>query len=496
VQGACSGGNRNAGTSVEPGSGSSVMAYAGICQQDDLQPHTDPYFSQRTLDEVHRYTGPRSSAMDPVEVQDVSFTGLANGDSFTLGYPGAGQSYAITPGSTGDTAYTASNLAAKIQSLTGQRVTVAGWGYDPYAQTYQAAGTFPAPLTAPSAAGFQVMFARNANPYVRNANRQDMQSLEVTPADPSVTAHVGETAKGGAPDNEGFEQNPTGNTAPVVHAPAARTIPARTPFTLTGTGSDADGESLAYLWEQNDDARGHAGTALISGKKVYGPLFRVFGTVANVSDRATLEYHSPGEHHADASGATRTFPDMGQILANNTDAKTGHCPVVPIDGSTPVKRRALNCYSEFLPTAAYLGTPGRGKHQMHFRLTARDRHPGGGGVGWSGVTLTVDPKAGPFLVTSHPHGGGVAGGSSETVRWAVNGTRPLARRVQILLSTDGGHTWGTVLSRSTPNDGAARVHYPRGRVQHARIMVRARGNYFFDVNDHDFRIKSRPGSRG
>jgi hypothetical protein len=42
---------------------------------------------------------------------------------------------------------------------------------------------------------------------------------------------------------------------------------------------------------------------------------------------------------------------MAQILANNTNAVTGACPAA----ATPPTLADIDCYSEFLPTAAYTG---------------------------------------------------------------------------------------------------------------------------------------------
>jgi hypothetical protein len=181
---------------------------------------------------------------------------------------------------------------------------------------------------------------------------------------------------------------------------------------------------------------------------------------------------------------------MAQIMIDNTNAATGACPTA---GPNPVAIPIIDCFSEFLPTADWVGV--LGNRQMTFRLTARDAHVGGGGVGHAETKLTVANMAGPFRVTSQSIPQSIYATAPARITWDVAGTdqTPVnVASVKISLSTDGGATWPYVLAASTANDGSADVIMHNVVAPKARVKVEALGNVFFDVNHTDFALTAPP----
>jgi hypothetical protein len=235
-------------------------------------------------------------------------------------------------------------------------------------------------------------------------------------------------------------QSATNNNAPSVTGSATFTVPAKTPFVLTGSGIDPDGDSLTFSWEEFDP--GVTGGTWNSGN---APYFRPYSPVTSRS---------------------RSFPSLPNVLSGIMTGILGE--VMP-------------------PTA----------QTLNFRLTARDNKMGGGGVCYAASQVVV-ANAGPFNIT-YPNVAGItwASGSTQTITWNVNNTNvaPVScDSVKISISYNTGNVF-TTLVVSTLNNGSATITVPTlsATVNTCRVKVEARGNIFYDVNDKNFTISAGVG---
>ncbi|MFK7982937.1 MAG: reprolysin-like metallopeptidase [Saprospiraceae bacterium] len=294
--GSCSGGNRNGSTAYEPGSGSTIQAYAGICGNDNLQNNSDPYFHLVSLNEMRAHVTQESGA-----------------NCGTLG-------------------------------------------------------------------------SQNNTTPVANANAENI--------------------------NE-------------------KSIPANTPFELTGSATDANGDNLTYNWEQwNLGAQSD-----IDSPASGAPLFRSFEPTTN---------------------PTRIFPKLENVLSNVLVSK-----------------------GEIIPS---------GNRTLNFQFIARDDNTAGG-FGADMIELTVVGGTGPFKINS-PNTATTLSGTT-TVTWDVAGTNnsPInCSQVDIFLSVDGGQTFPQQVANDINNNGSASITLPNINSTTARLKIKCADNVFLDINDANFTI--------
>ena len=237
---------------------------------------------------------------------------------------------------------------------------------------------------------------------------------------------------------------PTENVEPEISFPYTNgfTIPISTPFELTASATDANGDNLTYTWDEYDT----------------GPIANI--GAQNVGTSPLFRSYIP------STNPTRTFPKIETILSNSSDN------------------------AEVLPTYS---------RDLKFRFMVRDNFAGSGGIVHQEVRFKASDKAGPFLV-EFPNLGSdfLEVGQYAEIKWDVANTNksPVnCQKVNLLLSLDGGFTYPITLLADTPNDGSEFIVIPNNTTGTARIKIAAADNIFFDISNENFVIAppSKPG---
>jgi len=231
-------------------------------------------------------------------------------------------------------------------------------------------------------------------------------------------------------------KRPNNNNVPTADAGSNYDIPYGTAFVLTGTGTDPDGDALTYLWEQIDTASLANNPQPPTATTTAGTVFRSFTPSVNPQ---------------------RFFPVMTSIANNILTPKW-----------------------EVIPNVA---------RTFNFSLLVNDNKATGNQAARATTKVFV-ANTGPFKVTSQAVASNYVGGSDLNITWDVAGTNaaPInTQNVQILISSDNGKTYPTILA-DVPNNGNATVVLPNEDNPNARITVKAVNNIYFAVNIAKFAI--------
>ena len=235
------------------------------------------------------------------------------------------------------------------------------------------------------------------------------------------------------------------NTPPTANAGAGGyVIPVSTPFELTGSANDIDGDAMTYNWEEHDLGPGSANLNELNNPTGTAPIFRSWNPTTSL---------------------TRVFPRI-QDLVNNTTV-----------------------IGELLPTYS---------RELNFRFTVRDNHLGSGGYDYDDLQINANVAGGPFLV-NFPNGGeNISEYSTETITWDVANTDLAifnSPNVDIFLSIDGGLTYPITLAQGVANDGSHNVQFPLNilptgvtQISTARVKIKSSSNIFFDISNNNFTI--------
>lgn len=235
------------------------------------------------------------------------------------------------------------------------------------------------------------------------------------------------------------------NNPPAIIAGNDYVIPISTPFVLTGSGSDPEGDTITYNWEQNDNSITTTEDKSIAyPTKPDGPLFRSV---------------KPG------SSSVRYMPDFSSVLQNILTTKW--------ESVSSIART------------------------LHFTLTGRDNAAlGSGQTNTDEMMVTVSASAGPFEVTSHASENvSWRQDVAQTVTWNVTNTNTLpgSSAVNIKLSTDGGANFPITLAANTPNDGSEVITLPSSvpDAKYCRILIQPTDNIYYALNKKAFAVGYR-----